>query len=85
LNDASPQILVSDIGMPEMDGYDLLREVRERLPQGAHLPALALTAYAREADRQRALAAGYQAHLPKPVEAPALIKIVAALTNNGSA
>ena len=82
LNDASPQILVSDIGMPEMDGYDLLREVRERLPQGAHLPALALTAYARDEDRQRALAAGYQAHLPKPVEPPTLIKIVAALANN---
>jgi CheY-like chemotaxis protein len=74
--------LVSDIGMPEMDGYELISKVRmieESL--GRKIPALALTAYARMEDRERALSAGFQPHLPKPVD-PA--EIVAALLNLSS-
>ncbi len=74
-----PDILVSDIGMPFEDGYSLIRKVRAKeASQGQHLPALALTAYAREQDRARALAAGFDDHLVKPVEPQQLL---AALTN----
>jgi len=61
-------VLVSDIGMPEEDGYSLIRKVRQ-LPveQNGRIPALAMTAYARMEDRTRALLAGYQMHLPKPI------------------
>jgi len=70
-------VLVSDIGMPGRDGYELIREVRER---GAQIPAIALTAYSQPEDRERALRAGYQAHLTKPLAAPQLIAAIAALT-----
>jgi CheY-like chemotaxis protein len=60
-------VIVSDIGMPEVDGYSLVRRIRSR-DQGADVPALALTAYAREVDAERALRAGFQEHLAKPVE-----------------
>jgi PAS domain S-box-containing protein len=64
-----PHILVSDIGMPGIDGYTLLRSIRS-LPseQGGQIPAIALTAYAREEDSQQALSAGFQVHLAKPIE-----------------
>src|SRR5665213_2876789 len=63
-----PDVLVSDVAMPDRDGYDLIRLLRETpAAQGGTIPALALTAYAREEDRFRALTAGYQAHLAKPV------------------
>jgi signal transduction histidine kinase/CheY-like chemotaxis protein len=64
---AVPDVLVSDIGMPDEDGYDLIRNVREGGVATA-IPAVAVTAYADAKDRQRALEAGYQAHLAKPVE-----------------
>jgi PAS domain S-box-containing protein len=70
--------LVSDIGMPGMDGYDLIRRVRAVTPERA-MPAVALTAYARPEDRARALAAGFQVHLTKPVEPSELLAEVAAL------
>ena len=70
--------LVSDIGMPGEDGYALLARVRA-MPQTAGLPAVALTAYARAEDRTRALAAGFQAHLTKPVEPADLVATVAGL------
>jgi signal transduction histidine kinase/ActR/RegA family two-component response regulator len=73
-----PDLLVSDIGMPGRDGFDLIREVRERWPPAA-LPAVALTAFARAEDRHRALAAGYQAHLAKPFDAAELAATVARL------
>lgn len=74
-------ILISDIGMPDFDGYDLIRKVRA-LPGGVkNIPAIALTAYARADDRQRALLAGYQMHLSKPVEPRELIAGVASLLN----
>ncbi|MDT7690074.1 MAG: hypothetical protein QOE46_2833 [Acidobacteriota bacterium] len=73
-------VLVSDIGMPEEDGYSLIARVRERdARRGAAIPALALTAYAREEDRARALDAGFDAHLSKPFEPPELISVVARL------
>src|SRR5207249_253679 len=65
----APDVLVSDIGLPQDDGYALIRTVRARhAGPGGRIPALALTAYARAEDRARALTAGYQAHLAKPVD-----------------
>ena len=74
-------ILVSDIGMPEEDGYSLIERVRA-LPaeKGGGIPAVALTAYARVEDRVRALKAGFQAHLPKPIEPVELAAVVASQT-----
>jgi signal transduction histidine kinase len=73
-------VLVSDIAMPDEDGYFLIRELRGRAPeQGGTVPAVALTAYAREEDRQRALAAGFQSHLAKPVEPCDLAQAIASL------
>lgn len=72
-----PHVLVSDIAMPETSGYDLIRSVRaHRDPRVAELPALALTAYASVQDRREATAAGFDRHLPKPVEANALVGTV---------
>jgi CheY-like chemotaxis protein/anti-sigma regulatory factor (Ser/Thr protein kinase) len=73
-------VLVSDIGMPDMDGYALIKKIR-RLPteRGGKIPAAALTAYARIEDRRRVLSAGYQMHIAKPVEADALTTAVAKL------
>jgi CheY-like chemotaxis protein len=80
-----PDALVSDIGMPGEDGYDLLGKIRAREPErGGHVPALALTAYARSEDARRVLAAGYQMHIPKPVESDLLAAAVASLTREGS-
>jgi len=75
-----PDVLVSDIGMPEQDGYDLIEKVRA-LPadRGGTLPAAALTAYGRGEDRARAIAAGYHLHVPKPVMPEELIAVVATL------
>jgi CheY-like chemotaxis protein len=73
-------VLVSDIGMPLMDGYGLIEEIRQ-LPaeSGGRIPAAALTAYAGVEDRMRVLSAGYQIHLPKPVEPAELTTVVANL------
>ena len=66
--DWRPDVLVADIGMPEEDGYSFLRRVRTlSAAEGGAIPAAALTAYAQPEDRDRALAAGFQEHLPKPV------------------
>jgi len=77
-----PHILVSDIGMPDEDGYDLIRKVRERENANnlKRIPAVALTAYARVEDRLRALSSGFQMHIPKPVEPAELATVVASLT-----
>jgi CheY-like chemotaxis protein len=74
-----PDILVSDIGMPEEDGYTLIARLRALEPDGMHVPAVALTALARPDDRRRALAAGYQVHVPKPVEPAELTAVVVKL------
>jgi signal transduction histidine kinase/CheY-like chemotaxis protein len=78
--DAPPQLLISDIGMPEMDGYELIRRVREiDRERGRPTPAIALTAFARTEDRNRALLAGYQMHVAKPVAPAELLAAVATL------
>ncbi|GET40097.1 ATP-binding protein [Microseira wollei] len=75
-----PDVLISDIGMPSADGYELIHQVRTSpSPEIAKIPALALTAYAREEDSKKALDAGFGMHLPKPVEPAQLISVVAQL------
>ena len=79
-----PDLLICDIGMPGEDGYDLIRRVRA-MPErsDARLPAIALTAYARVEDRLQALRAGYQMHVPKPIELAELIAVAASLVRRG--
>jgi PAS domain S-box-containing protein len=73
-------ILLSDIGLPDQDGYALMREIRAREAEsGGAIPAIAVTAYARPEDRQRSLLAGYQMHLAKPIEARELIAAIASI------
>jgi PAS domain S-box-containing protein len=72
-----PDLLISDIGLPEVDGYDLIQRVRREPSPGRDIPAIALTAYARSEDRTRALRAGYQAHIAKPVEPNELLAMIA--------
>lgn len=75
-------VLVSDIGMPERDGYDLIKSVRLlSSEQNGSIPAIALTAYARVEDRLRALSSGFQVHVPKPIEPAELLAVIASLTN----
>lgn len=77
-----PDILISDIGMPEMDGYMLMHQIRKRSPQrGGQVPAIALTAYVGEYDEQQAHQAGFQQHLAKPIEPEALIRAIALLVH----
>lgn len=76
-----PDVLVSDIGMPDEDGYQLLRRVRALgREQGGSIPAIALTAFGRARDRIKALSAGFQTHIPKPVEPEELMMVIAGLT-----
>lgn len=76
-----PDIIVSDIGMPGKDGYEFIREVRGLgLLAGGRTPAIALTAFARSEDRTRAMIAGYQVHISKPIEPGELVATVASLT-----
>jgi CheY-like chemotaxis protein len=78
LGRVATDVLVSDIGMPGEDGYDLIRRVRTLAPdQGGQIPAVALTAHARAEDCQRALAAGYQMHVAKPIEPMEFVTVVA--------
>jgi signal transduction histidine kinase len=75
-----PDVLVSDLAMPDEDGYALIRKVRARpAERGGRVPAAALTAYARAEDRVRSLAAGFQMHVPKPIDPADLVSMVAAL------
>lgn len=77
-----PDIFISDIGMPEIDGYMLMQQIRARSPeQGGLVNAIALTAYAGEYDQQKALKAGFQQHIPKPVEPEVLVSAIATLVN----
>jgi len=80
LEQFKPDVLISDIGMPEVDGYMLMRQVRRLTPkQGGLIPAIALTAYAGELNQQQALEAGFQKHLAKPVDPAELARTIAAL------
>jgi signal transduction histidine kinase len=75
-----PDVLISDIGMPGMDGYELIRQVRELPPdRGGLVPAIALTAYAGETDLERALSAGFNRHISKPVEPDQIVDAIATL------
>jgi signal transduction histidine kinase/ActR/RegA family two-component response regulator len=81
---SKPDILLSDIGMPEEDGYQLIGKVRaleagQGVSNNGRVPAIALTAYARLEDRVRALNAGYQVHVPKPIEPVELVAVIASL------
>jgi PAS domain S-box-containing protein len=73
LSESRPQLLVADIAMPDIDGYELIERVRET---HGRLPAVAVSAYARPQDRRRALAAGYDAHCAKPIDAAEILRIV---------
>ena len=77
-----PDILVTDIGMPGEDGYALLRRIREREgDDGAAVPVLALTGYARAEDRAEALAAGFNRHVGKPIDPVDLTALIASLVD----
>jgi CheY-like chemotaxis protein len=85
LAQSRPDVLVSDIAMPGRDGYELIRTLRT-LPadHGGQTPAIALTAFAREEDRVRALSAGFQMHVAKPVEPAELLGAIAQLAGRAS-
>jgi PAS domain S-box-containing protein len=80
IEEARPDLLVSDIGMPDMDGYELIDRIRHQLP--LQLPAIALTAYAGEANEQKVLQAGFQKHLAKPIDPIELVAAVAQLRSD---
>jgi len=79
LDQMTPDVLISDVGLPGEDGYELIRKVRMRGKAGGRIRAVALTAFARLEDRTKALMSGYQMHLAKPVDARELIVTVATL------
>ena len=76
-----PDVLLSDIGLPTESGYDLIRKVRALPTDLKKVPAVALTAFATEADRKMSLLAGFQAHLAKPVEPADLVQTIKTLIN----
>jgi CheY-like chemotaxis protein len=80
LTQSVPDVLLSDIGMPDVDGYMLMQQVRTLPPeQGGQIRAIALTAYAGEINYQQAIAAGFQSHVSKPVEPAELVAVVTSL------
>jgi len=82
LPQAKPDVLLSDIGMPEMDGYMLIQQVRALTPeQGGQIPAIALTAYAGDINHQQVIAAGFQKHISKPIEPEELVQTIAYLVH----
>ncbi|MBN3952047.1 MAG: PAS domain-containing protein [Nostoc sp. NMS7] len=83
LESFQPDVLVSDIGMPEVDGYTLIQQIRTLPPEkGGQILAIALTAYAREDDHQRAIASGYQRHVTKPLDPEELVEAVVVLAHS---
>ena len=77
--ESNPEVLVSDLGMPDQDGFDLIREVRRHGHHAKDLPAVALSAFAHKNDRRRALLAGFQMHVPKPADPHDLTAAIASL------
>ena len=78
-----PDVLLSDIGMPDMDGYELLSRIRSELPERLRdIPAVALTAFANAEHQERSRRAGYQAHISKPVAIPDLVSILSRVARN---
>lgn len=83
LESAQPDALVSDIGLPNEDGFALIRQIRAReAERGGFLPAVALTGYVHEDERKRVLAAGFQVHVPKPVDLADLMAAIASVTRD---
>jgi CheY-like chemotaxis protein len=76
---SEPDVIVSDIGMPDMDGFQFMRRLRQTEPSQRSVPALALTAFARPQDRKHAILSGYQAHLAKPFDMGELVIVIAGL------
>ena len=84
LSEWRPDVLLTDINMPGEDGYSLIRKVRSLPPnEGADIPAIALTAMAREEDSENALSAGFQMHLPKPVDLEEMTSAILQLSRRG--
>jgi CheY-like chemotaxis protein len=85
IGDVAPDVLVIDLGMPEMDGFELIRRIRQSDdPSIRNRPAAALTAFARSEDRTKALRQGFEMHLAKPVDPGELVAAVATLARRGS-
>src|SRR5262249_25052110 len=83
VNQMRPHVLISDIGLPREDGYELIERVRiDESEHSRHTAAIAVTAYASDADRNRAIAAGYDAHLSKPLDFGRLLSTIARLTQS---
>jgi CheY-like chemotaxis protein len=81
LDELEPHVVISDIGMPDEDGYSLMRRIRARSrSRGGNVPSIALTAYTSAVDRMKAFQAGYSSHLPKPVRSGELLKVLHALS-----
>lgn len=79
-DESTPEVLLSDVGMPNMDGYTLLRKVRARGPEhGGNVPAIAISGYATPEDRERAFAAGFQLHMAKPLKLDEVVRAIATL------
>jgi CheY-like chemotaxis protein len=75
-----PTVILCDIGMPQEDGYDFIRQLRQQeVDKGSQIPAIAVTAFTREEDKLKAIASGYQTHFPKPIEPIQLAVVVASL------
>jgi len=85
LPDARPEVLVSDLGMPDQDGFDLIRQLRSRGYQAKDLPAVALTAFVGKDHQRRAIMAGFQVHVPKPVDPHDLTSVIASLAGRTGA
>jgi CheY-like chemotaxis protein len=81
IKDLHPDVLICDLAMPEMDGYEVLENVRRLEPELGHLPVIVFTAAARDEDRAATRLAGFQAHLAKPIEPDELIRTVLQLFN----
>src|SRR6185503_6652094 len=77
VKDWKPHVVVSDIGLPGMDGYDFVRQLRELEADGERIPAIAVTGYAGAIDESKALNAGYEVHLSKPIELNKLVAVIA--------
>jgi CheY-like chemotaxis protein len=83
LSQSVPDVMISDIGMPDLDGYMLMRQIRSlSAAEGGEILALALTAYVGELDQQQALAAGFQHHLTKPLDANSVVAIITKLLSS---
>ena len=80
----NPDVLVSDIGMPNEDGYTLLKKLRQLNARAEKIPAVALTAYATDEDRLQALSAGFQIHVAKPIEPENFVTSIASILSDNA-